>query len=70
MSSLYWNLALDENGGPQLDGASSCEHEGGCTGLVEVKSDHVPPDGNETETPLVIMHGLLYVSDTRQTLSY
>ncbi|KAL1660359.1 glycoside hydrolase family 30 protein [Schizophyllum commune] len=39
MSSLYWNLALDENGGPQLDGASSCEHEGGCTGLVEVKSD-------------------------------
>ncbi len=21
----------------------------------------VPPDGNETETPLVIMHGLLYV---------
>ena len=39
MPSLYWNLALDENGGPQLDGASSCEHEGGCTGLVEVKSD-------------------------------
>ena len=39
MTSLYWNLALDENGGPQLDGASSCEHEGGCTGLVEVKSD-------------------------------
>uniref|UniRef100_D8Q9M6 Glycoside hydrolase family 30 protein n=1 Tax=Schizophyllum commune (strain H4-8 / FGSC 9210) TaxID=578458 RepID=D8Q9M6_SCHCM len=39
MASLYWNLALDENGGPQLDGASSCDHEGGCTGLVEVKSN-------------------------------
>ena len=31
---------------------------------------HVPPNGNETETPLVIMHGLLYVSCAPQIISY
>lgn len=31
---------------------------------VDLRFDkHIPPNGSETENPLVIMHGLLSVSD-------
>jgi hypothetical protein len=36
-SAAYWNLALDDKGGPILGGTSSCK--GGCRGMVTVNGN-------------------------------
>jgi hypothetical protein len=36
-SAAYWNLALDDKGGPLLPGTGSCK--GGCRGMVTVKGN-------------------------------